>query len=66
MRDPAATEDVAALRIYLLGDPRVVIGERVISGDAWRLRKAWDLFKLLALAPDHRLARPRALDLLWP
>ena len=34
--------------------------------DAWRLRKAASLVKLLALTPGHRLHRERAMDLLWP
>src|SRR5699024_1645827 len=33
---------------------------------AWRLRKARDLVKLLALAPGHRLHRDQAMEALWP
>ena len=33
---------------------------------AWRLRKAKSLVKLLALAPDRRVHRERATELLWP
>src|SRR5438067_1799088 len=32
---------------------------------AWRLKKARELVKLLALAPGHRLHREQAMDLLW-
>jgi predicted ATPase len=32
---------------------------------AWRLRKARELVKLLALAPGHRLHREQAMDILW-
>ena len=32
---------------------------------AWRLRKARELVKLLALAPGHRLHREQAMDVLW-
>ncbi|MBV8221553.1 MAG: AAA family ATPase, partial [Solirubrobacterales bacterium] len=32
---------------------------------AWRLKKARELVKLLALAPGHRLHREQAMDVLW-
>ncbi len=54
------------MRVWLLGGFRVSVGSRTIEGDAWRLRKAAALVKLLALAPDHRLHREQILDLLWP
>ena len=54
------------VRIGLLGGFRVWVGSRAIGQDAWRLRKASALIKLLALAPSHRLHRERAMDLLWP
>jgi predicted ATPase/DNA-binding SARP family transcriptional activator len=50
------------LRISLLGGFAV----RSVSEGAWRLRKAKGLVKLLALAPEHRLHRERASELLWP
>jgi DNA-binding SARP family transcriptional activator len=55
-----------ALRVWLLGGFRISVGSRAIGQDAWRLRKAASLVKLLALAPGHRLHRERAMDLLWP
>ena len=54
------------MRIWLLGGLRVSIGDRLIEKDAWRLRKASALIKLLALAEGHRLHREQAMDLLWP
>jgi DNA-binding SARP family transcriptional activator len=54
------------MRVWLLGGFRVSVGRRIIEGNAWHLRKAAALVKLLALAPDHRLHRERAMDLLWP
>ena len=56
-------EDV---RVYLLGGFRVHVGGCPVADDAWRLRKARSLVKLLALARDHALHRERLLDLLWP
>src|SRR6476620_3059238 len=32
----------------------------------WRLKKARELVKLLALADGHRLHREQAMDVLWP
>jgi DNA-binding SARP family transcriptional activator len=54
------------LRIGLLGGFRVSVGARTIEEDAWHLRKAAGLVKLLALAPGHRLHREQAMDALWP
>ena len=54
----AEDKDVARsepMRIRLLGGFRVSVGPRSITGDAWRLKKAASLLKLLALAPGHRL-----------
>jgi predicted ATPase/DNA-binding SARP family transcriptional activator/DNA-binding CsgD family transcriptional regulator len=55
-----------AVRVWLLGGFRVSVGSRTIAQDAWRLRKAANLVKLLALAPGHRLHREQAMNLLWP
>src|SRR5215216_1628701 len=54
------------VRIWLLGGFRVSVGSRTIDEGAWRLRNAASLVKLLALAPNHRLHREQAMDLLWP
>jgi predicted ATPase/DNA-binding SARP family transcriptional activator/DNA-binding CsgD family transcriptional regulator len=58
--------EVEAVRIRLLGGFQVSVGARTIEEGAWRLRKAASLVKLLALAPEHRLHREQAMDLLWP
>jgi predicted ATPase/DNA-binding SARP family transcriptional activator/DNA-binding CsgD family transcriptional regulator len=54
------------MRVWLLGGFRVSVGKRTIREDAWRLRKAAALVKLLALSPNHRLHREQAMDSLWP
>ena len=54
------------VRVWLLGGFRVSVGSRTITQDAWRLRKATALVKLLALAPGHRMHREQVMDLLWP
>ncbi|HET7035860.1 MAG TPA: AAA family ATPase, partial [Thermomicrobiaceae bacterium] len=65
------TDDAPATRdqdvaVYLLGEFRVEIGGRPIEPGAWRLRKAAQLVKLLALAPGHRLHRDQIAEHLWP
>ena len=59
-------EEHEAVRIRLLGGFQVSVGSRTIPQDAWRLRKAAALVKLLALAPGHRLHREQVMDYLWP
>jgi predicted ATPase/DNA-binding SARP family transcriptional activator len=57
-------EDV---RVWMLGAFRISVGSgRTIEQGEWRLRKAANLVKLLALAPGHRLHREQAMALLWP
>ncbi len=54
------------LSISLLGAFSVALGEDVVAEDAWRLRKAKTLIKLLALAPEQRMHSDRVVELLWP
>ena len=66
-RSKASTgEDREAVRIWLLGTFRVSVADRTIEEGSWRLRKAANLVKQLALASGHRLHREQAMDLLWP
>jgi predicted ATPase/DNA-binding SARP family transcriptional activator/DNA-binding CsgD family transcriptional regulator len=58
--------DREPVRVRLLGGFGVSIGARTIGEDEWRLKKAGDLVKLLALTPDHRMHRERIMHLLWP
>ena len=53
------------LCISLLGVFSISAGDSVIAEDAWRLRKAKTLIKLLALAPERRLHADQAAELLW-
>jgi DNA-binding SARP family transcriptional activator len=55
-----------AIRVKLLGEFSVSVGDREIGHSEWRLKKAAALVKLLALAPSHRLHREQAMDFLWP
>ncbi|MFN8516536.1 MAG: hypothetical protein U0841_28935 [Chloroflexia bacterium] len=63
---PQQPAPAAALRLRLLGEFQVVLGERRIIAAEWKLRKAAALVKLLALTPGHRRHREEVLDLLWP
>lgn len=42
------------------------MADRPVAADAWRLRKAKTLVKLLALARGHRLHREALVAVLWP
>jgi hypothetical protein len=54
------------LELRLLGDFRVLLGERVVSSAAWEHRRAADQVELSALAPECRVARDQVLELSWP
>jgi predicted ATPase/DNA-binding SARP family transcriptional activator/DNA-binding CsgD family transcriptional regulator len=60
------SETLEAIRIRLLGGFEVTVGARTIEDDAWRLRKAANLVKLLALTAGNRLHREQVMDTLWP
>jgi DNA-binding SARP family transcriptional activator len=62
MNDKQAIE----LRIQLLGGFRLSIRDHSVGDEEFRLRKARNLIKLLALAPNHRLHREQVIDWLWP
>ena len=55
-----------AVQIRLFGAFSVRVDQKVVPESAWRLRKAKSLLKLLALAPDRRVHRELATELLWP
>jgi predicted ATPase len=52
--------------VTLLGGFAAEAGGTPVPDSAWRLRKAKELVKLLALADGHRLHREQAMDALWP
>ncbi|HVU77589.1 MAG TPA: tetratricopeptide repeat protein [Gaiellaceae bacterium] len=51
--------------VTLLGGFAASVDGRPVPESAWRLKKARELVKLLALAPHHRLHREQAMDVLW-
>jgi predicted ATPase len=56
---------MSGVAIKLLGGFAATSDGAPVPTDVWRLRKARELVKLLALAPGHRLHREQAMDLLW-
>lgn len=56
----------SSVRIRLLGGFDVEVDGQLIPASAWRLRKASELVKVLAIAPGHRLQREQAMEQLWP
>jgi predicted ATPase len=56
---------VAGVVVKLLGGFAANVGGVDVPENVWRLRKARELVKLLALAPGHRLHREQAMDVLW-
>src|SRR5260221_4519880 len=53
------------LNVNLLGGFTAAVDGVAVPDKAWRLKKARELVKLLALARDHRLHREQAMDVLW-
>jgi predicted ATPase len=52
--------------VTLLGGFAAEADGASVPDSAWRLRKAKELVKLLALADGHHLHREHAMDVLWP
>jgi predicted ATPase len=56
---------VPTITVTLLGGFAAAIDGEPVPERAWRLKKARELVKLLALAPGHRLHREQVMDVLW-
>jgi len=56
---------VGNVSVSLLGGFAAAVDTVPVPETAWRLKKARELVKLLALAPGHRLHREQAMDVLW-
>lgn len=54
------------IEVRLLGEFRVSVSGQPVAAESWRLAKAQDLVKLLALARRHRLHREQIIESLWP
>jgi predicted ATPase len=56
---------VSQVTLRLLGGFTAFVDGEAVADRAFRLKKARELVKLLALAPGHRLHREQAMDTLW-
>jgi predicted ATPase len=56
---------VPDVTVTLLGGFSAAVDGEPVPERAWRLKKARELVKLLALAPEHRLHREQVMDVLW-
>jgi predicted ATPase len=56
---------VGEISVVLLGGFAAAVDGSPVPETAWRLKKARELVKLLALAPGHRLHREQVMDVLW-
>ena len=56
---------VGRVTIRLLGGFAALVDGEAVPEQAWRLKKARELVKLLGLAPRHQLHREQVMDLLW-
>ena len=51
--------------VTLLSGFAAAVDDVAVPEKSWRLKKARELVKLLALAPGHRVHREQAMDVLW-
>src|SRR6185369_4296035 len=65
-REYVSVGAMAGVTINLLGGFAATVDGTRVADNGWRLRKARELVKLLALAPGHRVHREQAMDALWP
>ncbi len=56
---------VGNVSVTLLGGFSASVDGVSVDPGVWRLKKARELVKLLALAPGHRLHREQVMDVLW-
>jgi predicted ATPase len=56
---------VGNVSVTLLGGFAAAVDDVPVPETAWRLKKARELVKLLALAPAQRLHREQVMDVLW-
>jgi predicted ATPase len=65
LRPVGDARSVGDVSVSLLGGFAAAVDGVPVPESAWRLKKARELVKLLALAPGHRLHREQAMDVLW-
>ena len=58
--------DDSGLAVRLMGGFQLEVSGAAVPDDAWRLRRAKTVIKLLALTPERRLHREQLAEALWP
>jgi DNA-binding SARP family transcriptional activator len=66
MPDNARPSAAGALRIEMLGGLRVLVSGDVLPADAWKRRRARDIFAFLVSLRGRAVSRARLIDLYWP
>jgi LuxR family maltose regulon positive regulatory protein len=66
MPDSARPSAAAALRIEMLGGLRVLVYGEAMGGDAWKRRRARDIFAYLVSLRGRAVSRARLIDMYWP
>lgn len=55
-----------ALRVEMLGGLRVFVGDEILQAEAWKRRRARDIFAYLVSLRGRSVSRTRLIDLYWP
>jgi LuxR family maltose regulon positive regulatory protein len=63
---PDAIRPSVTMRIELLGGLRIFIGGDALASEAWKRRKARDIFAFLVSLRGRGVPRSRLIDLYWP
>jgi len=63
---PDAPRTEKSLRIELLGGLRIVVAGEPLPAEAWKRRKARDIFAYLVSLRGRAVPRARLIDLYWP
>ncbi len=63
---PDALRSAGTLRVELLGGLRVLVGGEPLPADAWKRRKAREIFAYLVSLRGLGVARARLIDIYWP
>jgi ATP/maltotriose-dependent transcriptional regulator MalT/DNA-binding SARP family transcriptional activator len=64
--DAASGDTVSSMRVEMLGTLRVWVNGRALPADAWKRRRAPELFAYLVSNRGKPVPRARIVDLYWP
>lgn len=66
LRAVARPPDAAEIRVHVLGQFGVEVGDQALPASAWPSRKARDVLRLLACRGERGISRDRLGALVWP